>query len=826
MQGRSSRRNVSLLTSLDAKDPIEVPAPAVAVDTPQGFLFEWWTIFWDLYNAKGLKGGSPAAQNYVQNSMRLRQEQARQALQQAQAQPQLPNQLHQNHQLPHQLTSQQIQQPGLVQQHNNGLSIMGPNGPLVNYAGFLNMNPQHAMMQGNLMQNPMAAGQLPENMSEADKRNFAARQALLRRGTMTMPANPAQMQQFQQQFFQQQQQQQQQRQAALQAQAQGAAQQNTQQKQPPQPHPQQPQQPPQIRHPMNPNGHPRPQGQTPQPNPQPQTSNHASPVPHQGHLGHRNSTPMVEDGAIPSHSPTPQTNSPSKRQRLSEEGSYVATAPHINGGAMPQNMPNQPVMINPNGQFGTQFNPAMLQVKGVNGVQQFPQGMTPQQRQNLMAMGPGKMPGQAVVTPGGTQIPGSSPMAMSNDLTQNGMMEYNRPQQSAQRLPQNVNALQDYQNQLMLLERVNQQRLSEGGSNNGAQNPPQRSLSSASNAGQFPKQGAPGRPAASASPALANADIQRRGTPQMAKQQPPVSPLTDIHGQPPHMQGPQRASPNVANNGFNGNMIPGPNGTMVNGQPAAGGPQGMWPGQAQAQSPHIQQRRSPSQPMGQNQPAHSPAAPLNHPSPAAAMMQPNQMPPPTAPISSIGNKTQPSSPNLGNPPTPTQGHKQVAKGKKEAPNAAKKRGKKGNPATPIGTSEPPTPTTPATPHTAAMNGGPSTATAKPGDAKDDKPAPSEKPDEHMNDAVMFNAQRQGVPVSGAGMGAMNTGGLDVTAGGPAGFNGGFLEGNFLEDFGGAEGDMDFDFNTFINEDGTSNGLAFDSNSAFNWTEGVETGNDV
>lgn len=548
---------------------------------------------------------------------------------------------------------------------------------------------------------------------------------------------------------------------------------------------------------------------------------------------HRNSPAVENDGNVPSHSPTPQTGSPSKRPRLSpSEGSFQAG--QVNG-QLPQNLAGQQVMVNSNGvQFNPQFNAGMVQVKpNMGGIpqQQF-HAMTPQQRQAMMNMVPGKIPGQPVVTPGGTQMPANSPMGDGQAVAMDGA--YRQP--NNQRLPQNVNALQDYQNQLMLLERVNQQRLSESGSGNGqaaGNNPSQ--LAAGGEQGQF-KPGAQGR--------AANAGQNP------AKSGQSVSPLTDMHGQPQGNQqqaGPHRTSPPMGAN-FNGQVMQGPNGAMM----PAGGPHGMWPGQPQGQSPHIQQRRSPSQSMNQAPPGQSPVANLNQQSPVALMNQPNsqQMPPPNGPISTtMGNKTQPSSPTLANPPTPTKTHKQIPKNKKEAREASpKRRGKKGNPATPIASSEPPTPTTPATPHAPSQLNGTSApnpvnvmASANTPNSSASKVSnstststPNDKDDAHKNDLEMSDAvfNQHGGPVNGQMRMSTGSDGLSLTSGqvNPGMVPGGVLDDqSFLHDFGSNEGDvtdMDFDFNTFLNEDGTSNGLGFDGASTFNWGEGVETGNDM
>ncbi|CCH44725.1 hypothetical protein BN7_4293 [Wickerhamomyces ciferrii] len=39
---------------------------AISMDAPQGFLYEWWQIFWDVFNARTHRGGSENAQHYYQ----------------------------------------------------------------------------------------------------------------------------------------------------------------------------------------------------------------------------------------------------------------------------------------------------------------------------------------------------------------------------------------------------------------------------------------------------------------------------------------------------------------------------------------------------------------------------------------------------------------------------------------------------------------------------------------------------------------------------------------------------------------------------------------
>ena len=56
---------------LPSHDPeAALPRPDISIVAPQGFLYEWWTVFWDVFRARGDKGGSPAARAFIQASSR------------------------------------------------------------------------------------------------------------------------------------------------------------------------------------------------------------------------------------------------------------------------------------------------------------------------------------------------------------------------------------------------------------------------------------------------------------------------------------------------------------------------------------------------------------------------------------------------------------------------------------------------------------------------------------------------------------------------------------------------------------------------------------
>lgn len=71
---------------LDSKRPDDLPAPDVPRDCPEScFLYEWWCLFWDMFNAQRGKGDGRSVLQYVnhtQQQSRLRQEQQNQMMRQ------------------------------------------------------------------------------------------------------------------------------------------------------------------------------------------------------------------------------------------------------------------------------------------------------------------------------------------------------------------------------------------------------------------------------------------------------------------------------------------------------------------------------------------------------------------------------------------------------------------------------------------------------------------------------------------------------------------------------------------------------------------------
>jgi len=43
-----------------------VPRDPVPIDAPGGFLFEWWSVFWDVFSARANKQATKEAMHYVE----------------------------------------------------------------------------------------------------------------------------------------------------------------------------------------------------------------------------------------------------------------------------------------------------------------------------------------------------------------------------------------------------------------------------------------------------------------------------------------------------------------------------------------------------------------------------------------------------------------------------------------------------------------------------------------------------------------------------------------------------------------------------------------
>lgn len=50
------------------KLPDDLPRPSVPMNSSQSFLFDWFSLFWDVFLAHRKKGGSPQVQQYLQQT--------------------------------------------------------------------------------------------------------------------------------------------------------------------------------------------------------------------------------------------------------------------------------------------------------------------------------------------------------------------------------------------------------------------------------------------------------------------------------------------------------------------------------------------------------------------------------------------------------------------------------------------------------------------------------------------------------------------------------------------------------------------------------------
>ncbi|KAK3347228.1 hypothetical protein B0T25DRAFT_297464 [Lasiosphaeria hispida] len=138
---------------LDRKRPDDLPAPNVPNLLPDScFLYEWFCLFWDMFNSQKGKGSSNQANQYVQHTQqqsRLRQEAQQNMLR--------------NIRPPEAFAAQQQYQQHMMRGMQNGAMNMNmkPGNPLQR-AAMANNNPQMQMLQQK------AAGQMQRDPSDMD----------------------------------------------------------------------------------------------------------------------------------------------------------------------------------------------------------------------------------------------------------------------------------------------------------------------------------------------------------------------------------------------------------------------------------------------------------------------------------------------------------------------------------------------------------------------------------------------------------------------------------------------------------------------------------
>ncbi|KAM0866812.1 hypothetical protein ACQ4PT_042391 [Festuca glaucescens] len=93
----------------------KVSSDPVAIDAPGGFLFEWWSVFWDIFIARTNEKHSDVAASYIETQlMKAREQQQQQQLPQQRQQQQQPQQMQMQQMLLQRAAQQQQQQQ---QQH-------------------------------------------------------------------------------------------------------------------------------------------------------------------------------------------------------------------------------------------------------------------------------------------------------------------------------------------------------------------------------------------------------------------------------------------------------------------------------------------------------------------------------------------------------------------------------------------------------------------------------------------------------------------------------------------------------------------------------------
>ncbi|KAF6839014.1 SOM1 protein [Colletotrichum plurivorum] len=716
---------------IDAKLPDDLPAPKLPMPASESsFLYEWFCLFWDIFNAQRTKGGSGPVNQYVshtQQQSRMRQNQQQEML-------------------------RQMRPDGLAQQQYHSQMMRNMQN------GSMAMN----MKQGNLARTAMANNQ---NNPQAMQMLHQAKQTQMQRDPSDMDGNR-----------------------------------------------QRPSSPGSGENAPSPSKRPRLDGAPYNPS---QPGMMPNGRPQQGMPGQQvGTTPnvaqaqqmLITNGINPASLTQQQFTTFSNQPPAVQAKSIATYAANLQQHQASQ-MPNKP-MPNASGPQG-QGSPMMAQVPEQAGLAAY---------YNAGEMGPGGIrPG-----PGGAQAGGGS-----------------------------NHALQDYQMQLMLLEQQNKKRLmmarQEQDSMGGAM---PRGDGPAGPGGPGAPPGPNGQPFPETSPQGARAgaspnptEQMKRGTPQMNNAGIP-SPLPE--------GGQSRGSPNPMNfignqmdpnmaphffkgmNNMDGNMVANPqmNGGMRPpsshpGQPFNGqmNPQMMaarqQQQQQQQQAAQQQQGQPPQQQQGQpqqagpgNQPVQWQGGPTNNqmvPQGPQGQVQgtPQQrsMPPPSAPAGANANRTNTSSPQQATaaPPTPSQANKAAPKKKDNKTTKAKAATQKkantnlNSGATPAADGaqdpEPPTPATPITPvNPASFNkSGQNAPVATVPNGQSAAPAPA--PSAQVAPQAHSDANQNG----SFGMDSTN-GMVDFSA---MSFADPLVSDNVLNDF---------DFDSFLHEDGDNQAFDFNTGS--------------
>ncbi|OIW03074.1 hypothetical protein TanjilG_19354 [Lupinus angustifolius] len=106
----------------------KVSSDPVAIDAPGGFLFEWWSVFWDIFIARSNKKHSDVAASYAETQLIKAREQQQQQ-QRPQPQPQQSQQQQQQNMQTQQLLLQRHAQQQQQQQHQQQLQTQQQQPP-------------------------------------------------------------------------------------------------------------------------------------------------------------------------------------------------------------------------------------------------------------------------------------------------------------------------------------------------------------------------------------------------------------------------------------------------------------------------------------------------------------------------------------------------------------------------------------------------------------------------------------------------------------------------------------------------------------------------
>ncbi|KAG6147158.1 hypothetical protein E4U28_007550 [Claviceps purpurea] len=150
---------------LEAKLPDDLPAPKLPTTavSDTSFLYEWFCLFWDIYNAQRAKGGNGAVNQYVAHT----QQQTR--IKQSQQQQDLLRQMRPD------MTAQQQYQAQMLRMQQNG-----------------NMPINMGMKQGNLARAAMANNHNnPQMMMQHAKQSQMQREASAMEQTRERPSSPS-----------------------------------------------------------------------------------------------------------------------------------------------------------------------------------------------------------------------------------------------------------------------------------------------------------------------------------------------------------------------------------------------------------------------------------------------------------------------------------------------------------------------------------------------------------------------------------------------------------------------------------------------------------